>query len=199
MTLTPEQASRVAYLLEGDWGGEAESDDLPEYWTQFDRVLAQVESPEELHEFVDRWNWDGGTEPIRRALAHPRCDRGTALMVYWRIDPIFYLLPEHNTREKVRTNLWPDALVHWDMLRDIERRLAGNDFETARVPYDPANDRGRDRTVQRRKRRPIPLLENRDGKFVKVGEKPRPDDPEVDVRATLPPEVFQPVAGPAGT
>src|SRR5437763_15602157 len=123
MALTPEQASRVKYLLDGGWG-RAESGDLPEYWTEFDRVLAEVETPEELHEFLDRWNWDGGTEPVRRALAHPLCDRGTVLLVYWRIDPIFYLKPDHDTRAKVKANLWPDALVHRDMLREIERRLA---------------------------------------------------------------------------
>jgi Domain of unknown function (DUF4274) len=196
MALTPEQSARVAYLLDGNWGGQAESDELPEYWTHFDRILAEVQSSEELHEFVDRWNWDGGTEPVRRALAHPLCDRGTALLVYWRIDPIFYLKPEQHTRSKVKANLWPDAVVHWDILREIERRLVANDFHSARVPFDPTNDRGRDRTKQRfRKKPPIPLLANVNGKRVKVGEKQLPEDPEIDVRGLLPAVVFEPVTG----
>ncbi|HEX4797434.1 MAG TPA: DUF4274 domain-containing protein [Humisphaera sp.] len=197
MALTPEQSSRVKWLLDGGWG-RAESDELPEYWTEFDRVLGQIETPEELHEFVDRWNWDGGTKPIQRALAHPLCDRGTALMVYWRMEPIFFLTPDHDTREKVTAKLWPDAVVHWDMLRELERRLAANQFRTAQVPYDPTNDRGRDRTKQRfRKKKPITLLKNINGKLVKIGEQPRPDDPEIDVRGSLPAIVFEPVKGGA--
>jgi hypothetical protein len=113
MKLSPEQAERVRYLLDGDWHvDDAESDQVPEYWVEFDRALSQVETPEELHEFVDRWNWDGGSEPIRRVLAHPLCDRGTALMVYWRLEPIFYLKPKHDSREKVEAELWPEALEH---------------------------------------------------------------------------------------
>jgi hypothetical protein len=202
MALTPEQSSRVKYLLDGGWGRTflAESEEEPTYWTDFDRILAEVNTPEELHEFVDHWNWDGGTEPIRRALAHPLCDRGTALMVYWRIDPIFYLKPEHDTRAKVEANLWPDAVVHWDMLREIEQRLAANRFRTAEVAFDPMNDRGRDRTKQRfKKKPPIPLFENINGKLVKVGEKQRPEDPEIDVRGSLPPVVFEPVKGGGST
>ncbi|MBC7784272.1 MAG: hypothetical protein H7144_10565 [Burkholderiales bacterium] len=55
MALSPEQSSRVKYLLDVGWGRKdvAESDEEPAYWTDFDRVLAEVES----HEFVDHWNW----------------------------------------------------------------------------------------------------------------------------------------------
>ena len=192
MGLTREQSERVKFLLDGGWG-QAESEELPEYWTLFDRVFAEIETPEELHAFADRWNWDWGDKPILRVIVHPLCDRGTALMIYWRIDPIFYLDHEHNTRAKVQAKLWPDAVVLWDVLRDIERRLSVDDFRFSRVPFDPTNDRGRDRTKQRRKRPPLPLLEYRDGKCVQVGEENRPDYPEVDVRASLPAIVFQPV------
>jgi hypothetical protein len=201
MSLTPKQSERVRYLLEGGWG-QAESDDLPEYWTAFDRALGQVESSEELHEFVDRWNWDGGSEPIRRALAHPLCDRGTALMAYWRIDPLFYLKPEHDTRAKVELKLWPDALVHWDMLRDIERRLTSNEFRSARMPYDPTSDRGRDRTKPReRKALPTRVVENPHGTPFTFKRKGPAAEPAVDPRAALPAVVFEAVSGgrPAGT
>ena len=41
---TPEQSSRVKYLLDGGWGRTdlAESDEEPAYWTDLDRVLAEV-------------------------------------------------------------------------------------------------------------------------------------------------------------
>ena len=78
---------------------------------------------------------------------------------------------------------------------EIEQRLAGNQFRTAQIAFDPTNDRGRDRTKQRFRKKPIPLFENIDGKLVKVGEKQRPEDPEIDVRGSLPAIVFEPVQG----
>jgi len=190
MLLSPQQAERVRYLVEDCWV----SDDRLKSWEDFDRALAQM-SAEELHAFASKMNWDGGgAERLNRVVAHPKCDRGTALMIYWRADPAFYL--KYGTREAVKTKLWPSALEEWDMMRHIEERLADtNSFATARIPYDPQNDHGRDLTKQRRKRPPFPILERRDGKFVKVGEEQQPDDPEIDVRGSLPAIVFEPVRG----
>ena len=89
MPLTPEQLERVRYLVDDDWG--ASSPDEPTQWADFDRTLARM-SAEELHAFVDQMNFGGGAaDRLTRVLAHPRCDRGTALMAYWRTRPLFYL------------------------------------------------------------------------------------------------------------
>ena len=78
----------------------------------------------------------------------------------------------------------------------MEHRLANNDFRSARVPYDPTNDYGRDRTKQRfRKKPPQPVFEWHDGKLVPAGMKELPEEPEIDVHASLPPFVFLPVVG----
>jgi hypothetical protein len=87
------------------------------------------------------------------------------------------------------------------MLRALERRLEADEFHSARVPYDRTNDRGRDRTKQRRRKRPpLAVFDTVDGKVVKVGEVEQPEDPEIDVRGSLPAVVFEAVrgAGPAG-
>jgi hypothetical protein len=142
MALTPEQAERVRYLAEDEWGSSSE--DEAAQWANFDHVLGEM-SAEELHAFVDRMNWDGGgADRLTRVLAHPLCDRGTALIIYWRARPTFYI--KYGTRERVRDKLWPSALADYDMLRDIEQRFQAGDFTTANIPYDPANDGGGDRT-----------------------------------------------------
>ncbi len=186
--LSPEQVARVRYLVEDRWVSSNHS----ESWDSFKRILAQMSS-EELHEFIKKMNWDGnGATRAKCVLAHPKCDRGTALMIYWRTDPIFYL--KYGTRERVAKELWPAAVEYWDMIRDIELRLGTpNSFITARIPYDPQNDEGRDRTKQRRKRRPIQIIEKQDDAFIKVAEKSLPDDPEIDVKKMLPPVVFKPI------
>jgi len=171
MALTPEQAERVRYLAEDEWGGESE--DEAAQWADFDRVLAQM-SAEELHAFVNVMNWDGGgADRLSRVLAHPLCDRGTALMIYWLARPRFYI--KYGTRERVRDELWPSALDDYDLLCDIERRFAANDFATADIPFNPADDNGRDHTSDGPRRRPL-----------------------VDPRAVLPAVMFETVRGRDG-
>jgi hypothetical protein len=109
MNLSPEQVERVRYLAEDRW----------ESWTDFLSVLALM-STEELHEFVNEMNWDGGgTDRLKHVLAHPNCDRGTALMIYWRVDPIFFL--KYGTRERIKAELWPAART----IRDHANRRLG--------------------------------------------------------------------------
>ena len=151
MALTPEQAERVRYLAEDEWGSE--SVDEAEQCASFERVLAQM-SAEELHAFVNRMNWDGGgADRLTKVLAHPLCDRGTALMIYWRTNPRFFI--RYVTRERVRDELWASALEDFDMLRSIERRFQSGGFATSNIVFDPTNDRGHDWTSDGPRRRPI--------------------------------------------
>jgi uncharacterized protein DUF4274 len=191
MALTARQAERVRYLVEDEWGSDERIGEEAQM-ARFSRVLAEVETAEELHEFADKMNWDGGgAGRLMRVLAHPLCDRGTALLIYWRANPIFYL--KYGTRERVQAELWPAALEDWDMLRHMESRLATpGSFATAKIPFDPANDHGRDLTKQRRNRMPRFIFGYGDGKYTKIGEEPQPDDPEIDVRRSLPAVVFEP-------
>jgi hypothetical protein len=131
-------------------------------------------SAEELHAFVDDMNWDGGgADRLTRVLAHPLCDRGTALMIYWRAQPRFYI--RYGTRERVRDELWPGALADYDMLRDIERRFQSGDFATANIAFNPANDGGHDCTTNGPRRQPL-----------------------IDPRTVLPAVMFEPVRGRVG-
>ena len=170
MALTPQQRERVRYLAEDEW---VETDDEATRWADFDRGLAQM-SAEELHAFVRDMNWDGGgADRLRRVLAHPRCDRGTALMIYWLARPRFYI--KYGTRERVRDELWASALDDYDMLREIERRFESGGFATADIPFDPANDDGHDHTADGQGRRPL-----------------------IDPRTVLPAIMFEPVNGRDG-
>ena len=168
MALTPEQAERVRYLAEDEWAGE--SADEAARWAEFDRVLGQM-SAAELHAFVDQMNWDGGgADRLTRVLSHPLCDRGTALMMYWRAQPRFFI--QYGTRERVRDELGPTELAEYDMLRDIERRFQSNDFSTDDIAFDPADDEGHDLTSDGPRRRPL-----------------------VDPRTVLPAVMFEPTGG----
>jgi hypothetical protein len=193
MALTPEQEARVQYLVHDDWVNEA-PEDSPEHWRDFDRMLNQM-SAEELHSFVDRMNWDGGgVDRLERVFAHPKCDRGTVLLAYWRAEPVFYL--KYDTRERVEKELWPEAVRTWDMLRRIEQRLAEGKYLVGKIAFNPTNDRGRDRTQPRRKKLPPrPVFGEVNGQLVQIGEEESPAQPAVDTRSSLPAVVFEVISG----
>lgn len=139
-------------------------DDLPE--DEFDELtdddqdrpfrefLASVTDPAELHLFAQRFNWDGDVDDLRRVVRHPLCDLGTALLIYWRGQPGFYL--EYADRNAVPAF----AREVYDLLREIEGMVAAGRFKAATQPFDPANDEGTDlrpnRSVVKQHGRDVP-------------------------------------------
>ena len=45
----------------------------------------------ELFQEVDEYNWDDGVVRMQEILNDPACDRATAVMMFWRTEPLFYL------------------------------------------------------------------------------------------------------------
>jgi hypothetical protein len=84
---TPEQAfvddwmaaRGVAQLSYDDVGSEA---------LIFDWIKAQA--PDAWHKYAISFNWDEGTEIARWIVDQPRCDRGTALYLYYAAQPDYY-------------------------------------------------------------------------------------------------------------
>lgn len=97
-------------------------------------------APTTLHRRAQAHNWDHGTAALRKILDDPGCDRGTALLVYWRATP-------HHYRRYARPE---DAPAHArDVARlvaDLERRLLAGEFVANALRFDPTNDDGTDRT-----------------------------------------------------
>ncbi len=121
--------------LPEDEGDELTEDELDAPAREF---FASVTDPEELHVFASAYNWDGGVDDLQRVVRHPRCDLGTALLVYWRGQPGYYL--QYPNRDAV-----PDHEREvYDLLREIEGRVAAGAYRTAAQPFDPADDMGDD-------------------------------------------------------
>ncbi|MCO6435677.1 MAG: DUF4274 domain-containing protein [Phycisphaerae bacterium] len=114
-------------------------------------VVADM-TTKQLHEFVSNHNWDFGNAPMRKASQSPKCDLGTALLIYWLIDPTYYFA-EYSERSEVPRDLqgW------WDFLVDIEQRVAEGFYKTKKYLFDPADYEGDDITyVEGKLKRPIP-------------------------------------------
>jgi hypothetical protein len=93
----------------------------------------KLRSSEDLHYLMKSWNWDDGNNIPSLVLSHPKCDYGTALMIYWMCDPDYYL-------EREAKNNIPDFQQEdFELLKMIENRLLSNDFELERIQFDPAS------------------------------------------------------------
>src|SRR5262249_25207667 len=100
-----------------------------------------VADPEELHLFADEWlDWNYGVEGHLRVIRHALCDLGTALMLYWRGQPGYYL--KYADREHVPER---ERRV-FDLLKESEERVQAGYYRQARFAYDPRDDQGHDQT-----------------------------------------------------
>ena len=116
--LSAEAQERVQYTLENAF----ENPDLVE----------QLESPLELHFFAVTWNWDNATtEPLLRVIRDKRCDKGTALHLYWMGDPISFY-ENAGSREEVN-----NGVDVYDVVREVEEKLVSNYYENQNIKFDP--------------------------------------------------------------
>ncbi|MFO0550687.1 MAG: DUF4274 domain-containing protein [Polyangiaceae bacterium] len=112
-------------------------------------IVRTLESAEELHAFADAFNWDDASvRALVEVIRHPLCDAGTAKLIYWRADPDD-LFVEYASRDDVDSEVRRE---HWDLLIEIEDRLAEEAFATSRIPFEPPYERAEGKAQGR----PIP-------------------------------------------
>jgi Domain of unknown function (DUF4274) len=99
-----------------------------------DTFLATTTNAFELHCFAEHWNWGGGNEAMRTVAEHPHCDAATALLIFWRSDPQYYL--QYPSRDNV-----PDYLQDgFDLAWLIEERYLRGDYAIGNLSFDPRKD-----------------------------------------------------------
>jgi Domain of unknown function (DUF4274) len=140
MALSDEQRRRVDALVNDEWVDEDGDEEASE--AAFAKLMRAITDPEELHLFADNFNWDCGCGEMAKVIAHPLCDLGTALLIYWRGRPRWYL------KYKDRSEVQEYEVATFDLLQEIERKVLAGDFRTRSLRYDPRNDLGNDNTVE---------------------------------------------------
>ena len=133
MPLSESRLLRVQRLVRDKWESEDE----------LGRFFETVTDAEELHLYADGFNWGTGVEGLRCVIRHQLCDRGTALLIYWRGRPGFF------ARFAAGTETFnPDQADHFDLLLEIEQKVIAGQFQSGRFNYDPRNDKGKDMTAR---------------------------------------------------
>lgn len=94
--------------------------------------LKKLKTPEELQLFANYHNRGGGEYAYRWVIENPKCDRGTALMVYWMTDPVdFY--KEYAKEDEVPAH----AYDMYETMKEIEKRIKSGFYKNQKFKYDP--------------------------------------------------------------
>lgn len=101
------------------------------------RTILATLSPLELHAFARHSPLDTGLDDLRAIAADSRCDRGTALMLYWRTDGIF---------GKRRNEVAEHERELYNLAVAIEQRYLTGFYTGQQVRFDPCDraDTGND-------------------------------------------------------
>jgi hypothetical protein len=122
--LTDDQYQRVRAIVRGDRDG-----------------IDTLQTAVELHQLAWNWNWDDLQDVPRQIIRHPLCDRGTALLIYWRAAPRWYY--QFANRDEVASkHAW--SLPHYDLVKEIEERYVAGGYSQGEIAFDPSNDEGID-------------------------------------------------------
>lgn len=93
----------------------------------------KLSSAPELHYLADLYNWDDGVEVLNWIIESPFCDLGTAKLIFWEADPIYYT--RYATLEEAGLDL--DTLA---LLFKIIHYYNSGKFKKAIIKYNPASN-----------------------------------------------------------
>lgn len=104
------------------------------------RYLPQY-SPEMWHQIAMSWNWDNGYDVLRWIISQPICDKGTALLLYWRSSPRYMV--QYATKEEVNKY----EIENYEFVKEIENKYVSGFFQNENFEFDPQHDDGTDWTT----------------------------------------------------
>jgi hypothetical protein len=127
--------------------GEIYSDDLTD--EAIDAWKAQnhfqfLQTPEEIHVYADKFNWDSSLESLYWILENPLCELGTAVMLYWKATPL-YFYEKYESREKFaeqKPSYYTDEdwFKTYDLIKIIEKKFDEDFYKTRVIQYSVSKD-----------------------------------------------------------
>lgn len=87
----------------------------------------------EQYYLADNYNWDDGTIVLDWIIDSPKCDKGTACMIFWRAEPDYYYNYTAETIEDYQADVW-------HLLQKIVERFKKDDFKSSKFKFIPANE-----------------------------------------------------------
>ena len=104
-----------------DWENvEIDENEFVELEKQLIINYLKKNSPKERQLLAIDWNFDNSKEVIKWIAEQPDTDKGTALFLYWYMDPQFFKKYE-NRKECVEEGSW--ALEDFDIVETLEKTI----------------------------------------------------------------------------
>lgn len=88
---------------------------------------------EEWHQFVQNYNFDAGLEPFEWLIAQKVCDKGTALCLYWHLNPEYFCDSEKIPTVDNKSMFEQD----YKIIKEIEKRYAEGFYSSELFSFDP--------------------------------------------------------------
>jgi hypothetical protein len=87
----------------------------------------------EQHYLADNYNWDDGTIVLDWIIDSPKCDKGTACLIFWRAEPDYYYDYTAETIQDYQSEIWY-------LLQKIIKRFKKDDFKSSKFEFIPAKE-----------------------------------------------------------
>ncbi len=120
---------------------ESPDEDRAEYIAGLLNYLKQG-GPDHWHKVARGWSFNSEVEGLTWIIRQPTCDRGTAMLIYWRGQPGWF--KQYGGRGEVPEMMRVEI---FDLLREIESRFASGAYARREIAFDPRNYEGADLTA----------------------------------------------------
>ena len=98
-------------------------------------LASRYANPDDWHRLALYGNWDGVEDGVWRTIVlHPDCDQATALAIFWKASPEYYV--EFNDRTSVPAVNRSD----YDLINLIRERWQSGAYVRSELAFDPDTD-----------------------------------------------------------
>ena len=104
-----------------------EEDPIPDF-----KVFQGLSAAEQYY-LASIYNWDDGAIVLDWIIDSPKCDKGTAIMIFWMAEPDYYF---DYTADTVAD--WAEEV--WYLLQKIITKMKAGQFKTSRFPFIPSEN-----------------------------------------------------------
>lgn len=116
-------------FIEFSFDDEFENDD--ETIPNFEKF--KTLNPAEQYYLAANYNWDDGPIVLKWIIDSPKCDKGTACMIFWHAEPDYYYDFTSDTIDEYEKDVWA-------LLQSILKRFRSNDFKRSRFKFIPTEE-----------------------------------------------------------
>lgn len=89
----------------------------------------------ELHQFVLHWNYDDGIDPFKWIIKQKYLDKGTALCLYWMLQPDYFCRFKNESEIKNQLNY-----ENYKLIKEIEEKYVSGFYTDENFSFDPKKE-----------------------------------------------------------